>query len=141
MGCYNSIVINKPADEVWKAFKDFHNLSWAKNVITKVEKIGDKSLNEIGAKRILNDAFHETLLSYDDDGKNLTYSIDDGPAVMSKDNVKGYIGEISVFSVSADNSSFVLWTSKWDSAITEGVADFCNPIYHGVLQDLKKYFS
>ena len=64
MGCYNSIVINKPADEVWKAFKDFHDLSWAKNVITKVDKVGGKSLNEIGAKRILNDAFHETLLSY-----------------------------------------------------------------------------
>ena len=141
MGCYNSIVINKPADEVWKAFKDFHDLSWAKNVITKVDKVGGKSLNEIGAKRILNDAFHETLLSYDEEVKNLTYSIDDGPAVMSKDNVKGYIGEISVFSVSADNSSFVLWTSKWDSAINEGVADFCNPIYHGFLQDLKTHFS
>ncbi len=141
MGCYNSIVIDKPANEVWKAFKDFHDFSWSKNVITKVEKIGDKSTNEIGAKRILNDAFHETLLSYDDAAKNLTYSIDDGPDVMSKDNVKGYVGEVTVFSVTENNSSFVLWTSKWESAKTEGVADFCNPIYYGLLQDLKSSFS
>ena len=60
---------------------------------------------------------------------------------MSKDNVKGYIGEITVFPVTENNSSFVLWTSKWDSAIEEGVADFCNPIYYGVLQDLKNHFS
>jgi len=141
LGCYNSIIINKPADEVWKAFKDFHDLSWASNVITKVEKVGDKSLSEIGSKRILNDAFHETLVSYNDDAKKLTYSIDDAPAVMSKDNVKGYIGEVTVFPVTENNSSFVLWTSKWDSAIEEGVADFFNPIYYGVLQDLKTHFS
>lgn len=141
MGCYNSILINKPADEVWKAFKDFHDLSWANNVITKVEKVGDKSSTEVGAKRILNDAFHETLLSIDNAARNLTYSIDDGPAEVSKDNVTGYIGEISVFSVSEDNPSFVLWTSKWESAKTDGVADFCNPIYYGILQDLKSSFS
>ena len=141
MGCYNSIVINKPADEVWKAFSNFHDLLWAKNVITKVDKIGDKSSTEVGAKRILNDAFHERLLSIDNVARTLTYSIDDGPAVMSKDNVSGYIGEITVFSVSENDSSFVLWTSKWDSAKTEGVADFCNPIYYGVLQDLKAHLS
>ena len=62
MGCYNSTVINAPADKVWAVLKDFHNLSWAKNVVAKVAVIGDKSSTEVGAKRILNDAFHETLL-------------------------------------------------------------------------------
>jgi len=55
--------------------------------------------------------------------------------------VKGYIGEVTVFPVTENNSSFVLWTSKWDSAIEEGVPDFCNPIYYGVLQGLKNHFS
>lgn len=141
MGCYNSIVINKTVDEVWTAFRDFHDFSWSKNVITKVDKIGDKTGQEIGAKRILNDAFHETLLSYNDGTKNLTYSIDDGPGPVSKDNVEGYIGEISVVPITENNTSFVEWISNWNSSKDGGVADFCNPIYHALLQDLKSHFS
>jgi hypothetical protein len=141
MGCYNSTVINAPADKVWAVLKDFHNLSWAKNVVAKVAVIGDKSSTEVGAKRILNDAFHETLLSLDNDEMTFTYSIDDGPAVVSKDNVTGYVGEVTVYSVSDSDASFVLWTSKWASEKGGGVADFCNPIYHAILQDLKSHFS
>jgi hypothetical protein len=76
----------------------------------------------------------------DDQLKKFTYSIDDGPAVVSKDNVEGYLGEVTVFSVSNNDTSFVLWTSKWESEKEGGVAEFCNPIYHALLQDLKEYF-
>jgi len=141
MGCYNSVVINASPEKVWNLLKDFHNLSWSKNVVSKVEKIGTKSSHEVGAKRILNDAFHETLVSLDDSQMKFSYSIDDGPAVVSKDNVKGYLGEVTVFLISENNTSFVLWTSKWKSAKEGGVADFCNPIYHALLQDLKSHFS
>lgn len=141
MGCYNSIVIDAPADKVWNVVKNFHDLSWSKNVISKVDKIGNKAADEIGARRILNDAFHETLLSFDDAGKSLSYSIDDGPAVVSKDNVTGYVGELTVFPVSEDGTTFVLWTSHWVSAKEGGIEEFCNPIYYGLLQDLKEYFS
>lgn len=141
MGCFNSVVINAPADKVWNALKNFHDLSWSKNVINKVEVVGDKSNDEIGAKRILNEAFHETLISLDHEAQKFTYSIDDGPAAVSKDNVDGYVGEVTVFSVTENNTSFVLWTSTWKSAKEEGVAELCNPIYHGLLQDLKGHFS
>jgi hypothetical protein len=141
MGCYNSVVIDAPADKVWELLKDFHDLSWSKNVITKVDVIGNKLSNEIGAKRILNEAFHETLLSLDNGEKRFTYSIDDGPDAVSKDNVEGYVGEVSVFSVSDNDTSFVLWTSQWEATKEDGVADFCNPVYHALLQDLKSHFS
>ena len=141
MGCYNSIVIDTPADEVWNVLKSFHDLSWSKNVVSNVEVIGDKGANEVGAKRILNEAFHETLRSVDDSTRKFTYSIDDGPAVVSKDNVEGYVGEVTVFSVSNNNTSFVLWTSDWASEKEAGVADFCNPIYYALLQDLKEHFT
>ncbi|PHS53066.1 MAG: polyketide cyclase [Lutibacter sp.] len=141
MGCYNSIVINASYDKVWGVLKNFHDLSWSKNVVSKVAIIGQKSSEEIGAKRILNDAFQETLLSLDNELMKFTYSIDDGPDVVSKNNVKGYIGEVTVFPVSENNTSFVLWTSHWKSEKKGGVAEFCNPIYHALLQDLKSYFS
>lgn len=141
MGCYNSIVIKAPAEEVWKVLKDFHDLAWSKNVVSKVDIVGDKAGHEVGAKRILNDAFHETLLSVKNKKKSFTYSIDDGPGPVSKDNVEGYVGKVKVFPVSADNTSFVVWSSKWKSEKEEGAADFCNPIYHAILQDLNSHFS
>lgn len=141
MGCYNSVVIEATPNKVWEVLKDFHDLSWAKNVVSKVEILGNKSSKEIGAKRILNDAFYETLLSVDNEARKFTYSIDDGPAVVSKDNVEGYIGEVTVFPISENNTSFVIWSSHWKSAKVDGVADFCNPIYRAILQDLKNHFS
>lgn len=141
MGCYNSTVINAPADQVWETLKNFHDLSWSKNVVTDVEKVGDKKGDEAGAKRILNNAFHETLLSVDPDARKFTYSIDDGPDAVSKDNVQGYVGTVQVLPVSDTDESFVVWKSEWESTKNGGVAEFCNPIYHALLQDLKSHFS
>ena len=140
MGCYHSAVINASSDKVFSLLKNFHDLSWSKNVVSKVEKIGDKRHYEVGAKRILNDAFHETLRSINNDKKTFTYSIDDGPGPVSKDNVTGYIGEVTVIPITEDDSSVVVWTSKWASDKDGRVADFCNPIYHALLQDLKNHF-
>ena len=141
MGCYNSVIIEKSADEVWETIKNFHDLSWSKNVITKLDVVGDIGGGTVGAQRILNDAFHETLLSIDEDGKTFTYSIDDGPGPVAKGEVDGYVGQVTVLPVSDNNTSFVMWTSAWKSANGDGVADFCNPIYHAVLQDMKGHFS
>ncbi len=140
MGCYNSVVVDAPADKVWAALRDFHDMSWSPNVVQKCEVVGDLPGTQLGSKRILNDAFHETLLGLDDADRVVRYSIDDGPAAVAKDNVQGYIGEIRVFSLTENNGSFVLWTSSWASS-GGGVQEFCDPIYQALLGDLKKTFS
>ncbi len=140
MGCYNSAVVNASASEVFDTINNFHDLSWAKNVITKLDVKGNKKGDEVGAQRVLNDAFHETLLSVDNVARIFTYSIDDGPGPVSNDNVDGYIGEVSVLPITENNTALVIWSSRWNSSKDGGVADFCNPIYHAILQDLKSYF-
>ncbi len=141
MGCYNSIVIEAPAEKVWDVLRNFHELSWARNVIAKVEIVGDKSFFEVGAKRIVNGTFYETLLSFDNKARKFSYSIDDGPGPVSKDNLFGYVGELTVFPVTENNSSFVSWTTRWDLEKNEGVTDFLNPLYKALLQDLKTYIT
>jgi len=133
MGCFNSAVIAASADKVFETLKNFHDLSWSKNVITKLDVIGDKNGHEIGAKRVLNDAFHETLQSVDLENKSFTYSIDDGPGPISKDSVDGYLGEVKVIPITENDTSLAVWTSKWNSSRVGGVAEFCNPIYHAIL--------
>lgn len=140
MACYNSIVIDAPADKVWEKIRNFHDLSWASDAIETCDSIGGTPATQIGAKRVLNGVFHETLHALDDLARTVRYSIDDGPDAVSKDNVQGYIGEVRVFSVTENNTSFVVWTSSWESS-GGGVAEFCNPIYQALLAALKKSFG
>ena len=140
MGCYNSIVVDAPADQVWNAVRDFHNMSKFPNVVTSCEVVGDVPGTQVGAKRILNDAFHETLHAIDDTECVMRYSIDDGPEAVSKDNVSGYYGEVRIFPITDNNTTFVLWTSKWENS-GGGVAEFCSPVYQALLADLKGSFA
>ena len=139
--CYNSTVVNAPREKVWETIKDFHNLSWAELVITKVDVIGKKTGHEIGAKRLLNDAFLETLVSVKEDEYTFTYSIDDGPEPLSKDSVSNYLGTVRLYPVTDSNTTFIEWTSSYESNDDQAVADFCNPIYVALLGALKSFFS
>lgn len=140
MSCYNSTVVSAPVDKVWAKLRDFHDLSWGKGVIDSCEAVGKIPGTQIGAKRILNKAFHETLRGLDDSRRVLRYSIDDGPDAVSKDKVTNYIGEVSVFPITDTNDTFVLWTSSWEDS-AGGVAAFCNPIYKALLDAVKRHFS
>lgn len=140
MSCYNSAVIPAPVDKVWNKLRDFHDMSWASGVIDSCEKGNELPGTQVGAKRILNNAFHETLLAVDDHEHIVRYSIDDGPEAVSRDNVSGYVGEVRVFPVTDGDQTFVLWTSSWEDS-RGGVVEFCDPIYKALLDALKKHFS
>ncbi|PKA82627.1 polyketide cyclase/dehydrase/lipid transport protein [Ulvibacter sp. MAR_2010_11] len=141
MECYNSAVIKASAEKVFDTLKNFHDMSWSKNVVNQLDPVGDRKSDEVGAKRVLNGAFSETLKAMNPQEKSFSYSIDDGPGPLSKDNVDGYIGNVKVLPITEDNTSLVVWTCKWQRDKEGGVADFCNPIYHALLQDLKAHFS
>ena len=96
MGCYNTCVVNAPVDQAWSASRNCYDMSWAPQVITSLDKVGDAGENQTGAKRVLNGVFHETLKTVDDANRTLTYSIDDGPEAVSKENVTGYVGTVRV---------------------------------------------
>ena len=70
---YQSILIKAPAEKVWETLRNFHDISWAPDVVSSVDVIGDKKGDQPGAKRVLNGAFHETLHALDDDNREFTY--------------------------------------------------------------------
>lgn len=138
--CNNSIVIDLPREKVWDAIKGFHDLSWAEGVITKLEVVGDKNGSEIGAQRLLNDAFLETLVSVDEDAFTFTYSIDDGPEPLDKGSVSNYLGKVCLSSTDA-GGTLVEWSSSFESSCEEAVSGFCNPIYVALLGAMKASLS
>lgn len=137
--CYNKIEIAAPIEPVWQALSNFHDMSFAPEVITSVTKVGDKGGREVGAKRILNQVFHETLLSLNDRAHCLSYSIDDGPGPVARDAVSNYVGEIKLTQSAA--GTLVEWSSHFEADKEDEVADFCNPIYAALLAGLKKSLS
>ncbi len=139
--CYNSVVVSAPSDTVWETVRNFHDMSWAPGVITSCEAVGESRGDQIGARRILNDAFHETLLALDPGARELSYSIDDGPGPVARDAVDNYVGRLRVLPITDNNNSFVEWESTYDSADEGAVGEFCNPIYQALLNALKEHFS
>jgi len=137
---YQSTIVNAPADQIWSRIRDFHDFSWAPNVITRCERVGEKSGLEIGAKRVLNDAFHETLIELNEDNKRIRYTIDKGPSPISSNDVSNYIGNLHILPVTDSNTSFVEWSSSWESETDEAV-EVCQNIYVALLKDLPQSYQ
>jgi carbon monoxide dehydrogenase subunit G len=137
--CYQKIEIEAPVNRVWDTISDFHDLSWAPNVVTSVAKIGDKNGNEIGAGRILNGVFHETLTALDSRSFTFSYSIDDGPGPVASDAVNDYVGTVKL--TESGSGCLVEWSSVFQSQNENEVGDLCNPIYMALLNSLKETLS
>jgi hypothetical protein len=132
---YQSIVINDSKSNVWEKIRNFHDMSWAPNVVTKLDIIGDLKGDQIGSKRLLNGLFHETLLELNDELKTFAYKIDDGPSPICKDDVKNYIGRITLTDSDSDKT-LVEWSSEWENNDEEAY-EFCHQIYLALLDDMK----
>jgi hypothetical protein len=135
---HQTLTISTSIENVWEKFSDFHNMPWASNVLSSVEKIGDNGGNKVGAKRVLNGAFHETLTKFDPANYRLEYSIDDGPSPVSKEEVSNYIGVVQL-STSQKGETTVVWSSSRESNSKDAV-EFCNGIYVALLGELAGSF-
>ena len=135
--CYQTRVIEAPIEKVWSAIKNFHDLSWTPNVVTSVEKVGMLNGDEVGAKRVLNDAFHETLLAVCDKSHTFSYSIDEGVSPVSSKEVSNYVGNVKLFPVTLNNQTFIEWESSWEANNPEA-EEFCHSIYVSMMNDLNE---
>lgn len=133
--CHQSIVINAPVETVWNTIKNFHDMSWGSSVIKNCDPVGEISGTETGAKRILNEAFHETLIECNEQEHRILYSIDEGPSPVSSSEVRHYVGNLHLIPVTLNNSTFVEWGSSWES-ISEEAVEFCSAIYVALLKQL-----
>ncbi|MHC4217787.1 MAG: SRPBCC family protein [Planctomycetota bacterium] len=135
-----SITIDAPPQRVWSTIRNFHDMSWAPNVITDCTSVGQRKGDQIGAQRVLNGGIQETLIEFSEVDRSYKYSIDDGPSPISKDDVEKYIGVVRVKGADGDHATEVQWTSSW-RGMEQEVVDFCHPIYVALLEDLKKTLS
>ena len=93
---FNKIEISAAPQKVWDTISNFHDLSWAPGVVESLEKIGSASGDEVGAARLINGVFKETLTAIDSAGLTFTYSMDDGPGPVAAGVVDNYIGVVKI---------------------------------------------
>ena len=115
MGCYHSCIVTASADDVWATLRNFHDLGWAKEVLETCEKIGDAGPHEVGAQRLLNSTFKETLLELDDEAKTMRYSIDDAPGTPVA-GATDYVGTVRISPVTSDGTTHIVGAAKRASA-------------------------
>ncbi len=137
---YNSVIVNAPIEAVWKRIRDFHDFSWAPSVITQCEKVGEKEGTAIGAKRLLNESFLDTLIAYSELEHRMMYSIDDAPSPISPQEISNYIGDLHLLPITQGGKTFVEWSGSWESKSTEAIG-FMNDIYVALLRDLAAEFE
>ena len=137
--CFNKIEISAAPQKVWDTINNFHDLSWAPGVVESLEKIGSASGDEVGAARLLNGVFKETLTALDPAGLTFSYSIDDGPGPLAAGAVDNYISVVKISE--SGGGALVEWNSTFESANESEVEEFCNSIYQALLTALKETLS
>ena len=136
---YQSIVINAPVDKVWSRIRNFHDLSWTGSVVTEVTPVGDLKGDQIGAKRVLNGAFHETLHGLNDQDRTIRYEITQGPPPL--DAMKDYFGEVRLHEITEGGpATLMTWSSRWQGN-DDAICEFCHGVYVAFLSDLQKSFA
>jgi hypothetical protein len=137
---YRSTVIDASVNEVWQTIRNFHDVSWARAVLTKCSPVGSRGGEEIGAQRVLNGAFQETLLDRDDPTWTLRYRLDNGPPPVSASEVRDFISVVRVRPVTDRDVAFVEWSASWEAA-DDAACEFAGDIYRALLAALKKTLS
>ena len=137
---YNSIVVNAPIAEVWTRIADFHDFSWAPSVIQQCDKVGDKSGTAVGARRLLNGKFLDTLIAYSALDHRIMYSIDYGPSPISPTDISNYVGNLHLLPITSEKKTFVEWSGSWEARTTDAVT-YMNDIYVALLRDLAVEFD
>ncbi|SCY32550.1 Polyketide cyclase / dehydrase and lipid transport [Nitrosospira sp. Nl5] len=137
---YNSIIVPAPIEHVWSRIRDFHDFSWAPSVITSCKKVGEGDGYSVGARRLLNNAFLDTLVAYSTIEKRMMYSMDEGPSPVSSREIHDYVGDLRLLPVTVNDTTFAEWSGSWEAGNTDAV-EFMNGVYRSLLGDLAAEFG
>lgn len=115
---YRSAIIHGTADKVWGLVRDFNNLPQWHPKFSRGHIEGGLPSNRIGCVRNFDivdngSTIRERLLELSDVDYSFRYCIIDSPLP-----VENYIAQLTLYPVTADNSTVGIWTAEFD--VTNG---------------------
>lgn len=135
-GCLNTITIDAPVQQVWARIADFHDLSWT-GLGESLERLGSTPGDQVGARRLIEGEFEETLLARDEATRTIEYRLDRGPGPLAPPALRGYVGRLRLTPITATGGTFVEWSTRFEVGDEAGVAAMCDPFYRSALQGLR----
>ncbi|MER3410186.1 MAG: MxaD family protein [Thermoleophilia bacterium] len=141
---YYSTMVDKPADEVWAAIRDFNALpAWFSEAVSESKIEEGKAGDQVGAVRsfTLRDGTHlrERLLSHSDVTRCYSYNFEKTPF-----DVDNYHATLRVTKVVDGDRAFVEWWTTFDcdrDKIAYWQDFFANQIFQAGLTSLKAYLG
>lgn len=140
---FASIVIDKPARDVWAVARDFNGLPfWHPAIARSVIEEG-KAADQVGCVRELTlgdgGVIRERLLALSDLEMHYSYNFE--TTIFAVEN---YCATLKVQSITDGERSFVTWTTTFDCDVDkmdEWVATFAGDIFKGGLEALKAHLG
>jgi len=114
---YYSMVIDRPADEVWAVIRPFGHYAWAgvpSETVIEDGKAGDQ-VSAVRRVSLRDKTIRQALLAHSDRDCSYSYALLDPPPFPVRD----YVATIRVTPVVESNAAFVEWWATFDCAAEE----------------------
>jgi len=114
---YYSMVIDRPADEVWAVIRPFGHYAWAgvpSETVIEDGKAGDQ-VSAVRRVSLRDKTIRQALLAHSDRDRSYSYALLDPPPFPVRD----YVATIRVTPVVESNAAFVEWWATFDCAAEE----------------------
>jgi hypothetical protein len=114
---YYSMVIDRPADEVWAVIRPFGHYAWAGvpgETVIEDGKAGDQ-VSAVRRVSLRDKTIRQALLAHSDRDRSYTYALLDPPPFPVRD----YTATIRVSPVVESDAAFVEWWATFDCAAEE----------------------
>jgi hypothetical protein len=143
MNVFESIIIDRPANEIWAVLRDFIGLTAWSPVVTAARITNEMEPDTVGAVRHLDIAdgshFIEALESHSDDQMMLQYSIIEGPIPVTQ-----YLSTMKLTPVTVGDQTFATWSAEFE--VEEKHAESMRKVVgggicRGGLKAMKAYFE
>ena len=138
-GVHAKLMIDAPVEQVWNKIKDFHDFSWAPEIVSSCTAIGDIEGNTPGSKRLINEALVDRLLEYDAGSHGYKYTIEQAPSPVSPDEISNFVGHLRL-SAADNGQTLAEYSGDWEAANDDAV-EFMDGIYAGLLKELAQQFG
>ena len=114
MHVFESIIIDRPADEIWAVLRDFVGLTAWSSAVTAARITNEMAGDQVGAIRYLDivDGSHfiETLVSHSDEQMRMQYDIIDGPLPVTH-----YLSTMQLQPVTVGGQTYATWSAEFET--------------------------
>lgn len=137
--CRNTKIIFNSKKSIWDEITNFYKWDWF-SPIKEVQTDKNFCPNEIGANRIINKDFYESILDVDLENDIFKYAINNGPNHFSNSKISSFVGTVKLIYIEEEITE-VIWKTSWNNILPNNLYKSTDIICKMILADLEIYLK